>query len=240
MVGYGIWNKVDMISWLLEGIVRNFDSSMTEVGVVFDSCYDGSIDAFNNMRQYWLDNRGYPVRSHSSSSELFESGIHSRLIDMFLDSSCDLLVVAQDDQRFLSSMSSMIDKIFDSHDRVGIIGGRDGFNVPYENMVAARHSQSMSVSRRLQPLEFHPCVFVNSGPIIYSRKVLAECGKPVSGMIFYVWEEYSLRANKRGFQNFVADMDIEHAKFGRVVASRVYQPDIAARDRLKFECARHG
>ena len=230
-VGFSVWNKVDMIAWLIDGIVRNFTKDECEVVFFFDACTDGSEDAFNSIRPWWLDQRGYKTTAYRSDIAVGENGSHAVIIEHFRNTAADALIVFQDDMHLNAPVREPVEAIFTAFgSRTGVIGGRDGFFPGFTDMASAPHSMSRK-SRKLAVNEWAEKPQVNSGPIIYPKEVVAACGGPsLDFKAFYIWEDYSLRAHKAGFRNAVLGVDIDHVKFGRVTATTMYTDDIAGHD----------
>ena len=136
-VGYSIWNKVDMLSWLLEGIVNNFNPEETEVGFCFEGCRDDSVIAFDAMRRYWLDSRGYRVHRIISEKEVGQVGGHNLLLKQFMDTECAILLAPQDDQRVKNPISQDLEILMSKYgSKLGVVGGRYGFNGKSNHMQA--------------------------------------------------------------------------------------------------------
>lgn len=223
MIGYSIWNKVDHIVWLLEGIASHFDPAQTEVAFHFDTCEDGSIEAFDTCVTYWLLNRGWkPEHVHKivSTTVTHEVGGHNRLIDRFMASNCDFLTVAQDDQHFNGSHVASLESLAARYgSRLGLVGGRDGYDWGYQRFVGSLWSES-AVQQRLQHGEWAERPYQNSGPNIYSRQLIEKVGKlDEKFTAFYVWDDYGHRSKNLGFVNGILGMNMTHAKFGRMRAS---------------------
>ena len=63
MVGFVVWNKVDMLAWLLQGVNIGFpDAKNTEVVFCFDKCTDDCTKAWAPLKSHWLLQKGYQAR----------------------------------------------------------------------------------------------------------------------------------------------------------------------------------
>lgn len=243
MLGYSVWNKVDMITWLLEGLVGRFDPDRTEIAFHFDTCTDGSIEAFDACVPYWLHKCGgwKPEHVHKiiSTTETREVGGHNQLIKLFMErSTCDFLIVAQDDQHWNKSPIDGLEQLAETYGhRIGLIGGRDGYTANYGSFTGSMWSES-AVQRRLQPGEWVELPYQNSGPNVYHRHLIEKIGY-LDEMFraYYVWDDYGARALKAGFVNGILGMDVTHAKFGRVKSTQWESSSGADRARLT---AKHG
>jgi len=245
LLGYSIWNKVDMLSWLMEGAVNNFSPQDTELAFHFDSCSDGSTEAFDTMVDYWLILRGgwkhEQIHKLISTTETREVGGHNRLIDLFLTLNADILIVAQDDQHFLKPVTPCLDALYAAlaplGPPLGIVGGRDAYDRGYANFTGSKWSES-AVQRRVEHGEFVALPHMNSGPVCYTRAVIEKVGKLDEGFrAYYVWDDYGERARKAGFVNGVMGMDLIHAKFGRMKATEWC--DYSGQDRARIT-TKHG
>lgn len=241
MLGYSVWNKVDMVTWLLTGIVDNFSPENTEIAFHFDSCADGTIESFDAQVPYWLLKNGWqPQHIHKvvSTTETREVGGHNKLIDVFMASTCDFLLVAQDDQHWNLSPCSRLEELHMAYgDRLGLIGGRDGYDANYGRFIGSLWSES-AVPQRLQHGEWAERPYQNSGPNIYNRRLIEKVGKLDEAFrAYYVWDDYGHRALQQGFVNGILGMNVTHAKFGRVKAT-VWESSSGA-DRARLT-AKHG
>ncbi len=241
MVGYTVWNKVDMLTWLLEGIVDCFRAAETEVAFHFDNPLDDGDLAFDSLVPYWLNIRGgwKPEQVHKvvSRTEVRELGGHNKLIDLFMASNCDMLIVAQDDQHWNQSPVLELERLAAHYgDRRGLIGGRDGYCANYGSFTGSSWSES-TVQRRLKTGEWVELPYQNSGPNVYNRHLVEKVGKlDELFTAHYVWDDYGARAIKAGFVNGILGMDITHAKFGRVKATTWLD---ASQDRARLS-TKHG
>ena len=223
-LGYSIWNKVDMLSWLLEGIVNNFSPTNTEVVFHFDACTDGSDVAFDSLTPYWLMQRGgfKPEQIHKlvSPTEVREVGGHNALMRWFMERQGQFLIVAQDDQHFENTPCPFIEELAKTYGKcLGLIGGRDGYGIGYSDFTGSQWSES-AVHRRLRHGEFAALPYMNSGPIVYNARLISEVGfLDEEFRAYYVWDDYGHRALQKGFVNGVMGMGLIHAKFGRVKAT---------------------
>ena len=224
-LGYSIWNKIDMLSWLLEGIINNFSPTNTEIVFHFDACTDASDVAFDSLTPYWLMQRGgfKPEQIHKlvSPTEVREVGGHNALMRWFMEHQPSaFLIVAQDDQHFTKNPCPFLEDLAQRYgSQMGLIGGRDGYGIGYSNFTGSTWSES-TVQRRLRHGEFAELPYLNSGPVVYNPKLIEQVGLLDDNFkAYYVWDDYGHRALQKGFVNGVMGMDLIHAKFGRVKAT---------------------
>ncbi len=242
LLGYSVWNKVDMIAWLLEGLANNFSPANTEIAFHFDTCVDGSIESFDCCVQYWLLNRGWkPEQIHKlvSTTETREVGGHNKLMELFMRTSCDFLIVAQDDQRWnTGTVLADLERLAGHYgERLGLVGGRDGYTANYGNFTGSQWSES-AVQRRLGYGEWVELPYQNSGPNVYTRPLVEKVGMLDDQFrAYYVWDDYGARAIKAGFVNGILGMNVTHAKFGRVRATQWV--DYSGQDRARLT-TKHG
>jgi len=224
-LGYSIWNKVDMLTWLLEGIVANYSPTNTDIVFHFDACVDQSETVIDMLIPYWLHQRGKwapeQITKLVSATEVRELGGHNRILTHFMErQENDFCIIAQDDQHFLSTPCPFLEKVAATYgDKLGLIGGRDAYTANYTNFTGSMWSES-NVKRRVRHGEFVPLPYMNSGPVVYNRNLVSKVGYLDDGFLaYYVWDDYGARAHKLGFVNGVMGMDLIHAKFGRAMGT---------------------
>lgn len=237
-LGVSVWCKADMVAWLLDGIATHC-APTTQVIFHFDACSDGSEEAFRAMKNYWLTDRGFPEPIVlRDEEEVREVGGHDRIIQAFLRTDGELLAIYQDDQRLGENIEAVATGLFVANPKLGIIGGRDGYERGYANMVKSPWSLSVG-GTALAHGSCRQVSYVNSGPIVYPRRTLEEVGSVDREFnAFYIWDDYAARCLAAGRQNVLYSTRLDHAKFGRVKASQVYVPAWSAADRARLR-AKH-
>jgi len=241
MVGYGVWNKQDMIGWLLEGI-GTYVPEATHVRFVFDSCVDNSEKNFDMMSSQILKN--VARTSHMTISKercdavVHEYKLHNALLRYFVhETNCDVLIVPQDDQRICGPMILRMEGLLDSYgDRIGLIGGRDGYESGLSGIVGSAWSES-TLNARLQPGMWKEATFLNSGPLIYTRKVAENVGFiDAEYQHWYGWDDYCMRCKyTHGLVNVVVGTEIRHLKFGKVPGTTYYTDGSQVKDHVRFK-----
>lgn len=229
-IGYPVWNKIDMVPWMCEGIKNNFNPENTDVVFCFDICDDGSEEAYDKEVETTL--KDFKCSKISSPDKVLrEVGGHNLLLKDFLTKDSDIIIIPQDDQKFLAPVVPDIEKIYAKlGDQTGIIGGRDGFFANYAQMCGSKHSESVNI-RKLEHGEWEERPYLNSGPIVYGKKLVKTIGLLDENFhAFYVWDDYGALSKKHGFRNVVLGMDIEHRKFGRCGQTYWYTSDISSHD----------
>jgi len=241
MVGYGIWNKQDMIGWLLEG-VGTYTPEATHVRFVFDSCVDDSEKNFDMLSSQIIKNVARTSHMVVSKEKLatvtHEYGLHNAILRHFMqETDCDVLIIPQDDQRICGPMILRMEGLLDSYrDRIGLIGGRDGYERGLVGIVGSMWSES-TLTARLQPGIWREATFLNSGPLIYTRKVVEKVGYvDTKYEHWYGWDDYCMRCRHvYGLMNVVVGTEIRHLKFGKVPGTTYYTDGSLARDYARFK-----
>lgn len=224
---YPIWNKVDMIWWLLDGIRQHHKPEEAEWWFLFDDCRDGSREHFDAIAPVVL--KGFTYEAWDSPHELREMGCHNAFLDRFSATTAEALVVFQDDQRIDGpGLFGDLDRLSDHYDgQLGYIGGRDGYDHGYANFISSpwvRSDFATDVSPRVIVGEWAERISVNPGPLIYPRHVVERIGKLDSERYkaWYWWDDYAARCREAGFQNFILGTAIEHRFFGRVPITTIH------------------
>jgi len=149
---------------------------------------------------------------------------HNHLMDWFLSESlADVLIVPQDDNRIEgSTLIEDVERVWKQYgDKLGVIGGRDGYGIGYSKMASSPFSASVHCSHRLAIGEWAERLMVNTGPLIYNRNQIRLTGFYDPDQEVYGMDDYCLAARAAGLTNVVLGMDIKHEKFGNVPRSRV-------------------
>lgn len=252
-LAYSLFGKPDMLSWLMEGIVDNFSPTDTQLGFFFDTDYDRVDEAFEHMRDFWLHCMGKPecnartkpfkYEAWKSDHQVREVGGHNEILRHFMASDCDLCLIPQDDIRFLAPIKHHLEQLMeDVGPKLGIVGGRDGYDWGLKNVAGSLWSDSNPGPETwLKHGQWTPRPMMNSGPIAYTRAVIEKVGYLDEEFIaWHVWEDYGLRAEAAGFKNAIMGMDVRHAKFGRQPTAWIYETidevpfAHSARDRGRF------
>jgi hypothetical protein len=230
IIGYVIWNKPDMIGWLLEGIVKNVPSDRAWLWFQFDRCDDDTVEVFQRLAPQML--AGYRWEHWASDVELRELGGHNKLLERFLASDRDVLTVYQDDQRITGPILPDIDAVLHRYgERLGMIGGKDGFEKNEQDRACTHWSECIWGGRVLQRGETAERTCFNSGPIIYPRRTVERVGLLNAYFTaFQVWADYGHRCKAAGLTNVVMGTDLEHRKFGRCQGTWWYRDDTAEHD----------
>lgn len=218
-----------MQAWLLDGLMRYLPPDRCEVLIYLDGCTDDCPVAMESLRYYFLANFRHNIIVNPA--EIGEIRCHVEILKEFMKSTCDVCVIFQDDQRLEWPILESLDKIYDQYgDAAGLIGGRDGYERGFSQMVGSAWSHSV-LTRKLAVGEWAERTCLNSGPVVYSRKMIEKIGLPDGNFkAFYAWDDYGLRAKSQGFTNLVLGTDISHIKFGRVCATKMYTNEISAHD----------
>lgn len=228
LIGIGIHRKPDMIGWLLSGIHEHFPGVPTLVHLE-------AVD--NDMRDAWdrdVTNGALstmPIERTESEEHLLEHGVHRLLIQKFMQTDCDVLIVPQDDNRFERSLIPDLEKLWSIYGTdLGWISGRDGHEIGYENMVCSPFSDSNATKTALPIGEFKEVMMMNTGPVVYFRHVIEKVGLPDADLPWYWWSDMSLKCHHAGLKNILLSMDCQHRKFGRITWNHeLYEGPLVAR-----------
>lgn len=227
LVAYPVWNKADMIEWMLTGIAENLDPKRTEVVFYFDACVDESRNNFTRLCPKILNAKGFKVHYFYGDNEIYECGCHNKLIDYFMqETDADCLIIPQDDNRFqgktlLDDLERLLNHCGNS---IGYIGGRDAYDARYQNFISSPFSASDNAKAKLPIGEWTFRLSVNPGPLLYPRSTVTKIGKlDPAYHAWYWWDDYAIRANQAGLVNALLSMDCQHLKFGNVHPSVIYQ-----------------
>jgi len=240
MFGCVVWNKVDMIAWLLDGISLAAPPN-SHIVFCFDACQDGSARAFEAMTEFWISNRGHTFDFIETETEVREVGGHNELLKAFFKHDpSELLVVIQDDQHLNGPLVGLEEAWKEHGERLGVVTGRDGYRKGYADFVGSPWTAS-AVHRKLAIGEFAPRPFLNSGPVIYHKRLVETVGMLDQNYhAFYVWDDYGARATKLGFVNGALGTDLTHAKFGRIIDTTFYTSEISKRDNTRLNSLHPG
>jgi hypothetical protein len=251
LIGYAIWNKADMIAWIMYGLIKTVVPARADVLFVFDNCVDDSLAQYQRYSRTICWHGLDPVHGLQflppiihSGSDLFESRCHNLLLEEFRrHPEYDALIVLQDDQCLQGkTLFTDIERAWaTTGPRLAIIGGRDGYGKYHSDMVSSKWSESPA-KRRLEVGETAPCLMLNRGPTVYFRAAVAALGL-LDADYYHTWfmeEDYCLRAASLGWQVLVMGTDVVHDKFGQCLGSKVYeQPHPQDRKRLNARWGPH-
>lgn len=216
MISYGVYSKPDMVDWMFSGVTEHFPKD-THVAVFIEK-WDGPTEQaveFGMDRHFmqWPN----AVYMGFSVDHLLEIGIHQMLIDNFMKSDCDVLIIPHDDNRFERALIPDLEKLWDLYGvSLGWISGRDGYGFSYEGMVCSPFSQSIGAPKKQLPIGDHAAVrMMNTGPVVYFRHVIEKVGKPDAELPWFFWDDFCLRCHQAGLTNILLSMSCLHEKFGR-------------------------
>jgi hypothetical protein len=216
---------------MVEGIVNCFPKE-SHVVFFFEACTDQSKPNFLKVAEELLQD--YAWSWGESPTHILEHGVHGWLIDRFMESDCDVLVVPHDDNKFLDpQVTTHIEKVVEHYgEDLGWITARDGHGFAYECMISSPFSSSDIARAKVQIGEFVPRMMLNTGPVVYTRRLIEKIGKPdMTYEGWYWWTDYSLKAHQAGLVNGVLGMDCLHEKFGWIQNNHgLFDGGLVARD----------
>jgi hypothetical protein len=215
MIGYGVFQKPDMLRWMCEGIRDNFPRE-TLVKFFFEAEDSGGVHLSTLRHHAYILNLNL-MNPAATPEHILEHGVHRRLIEEFMGTGCDVLIVPQDDNRFQRPLLPDLERLWDQYGTsLGWISGRDGHGYGYADMVCSPFSDSNATKTALPIGEHREVMMMNTGPVVYFRHVIEKVGLPDPDMPWYWWTDYSLRCHTAGLKNILLSMDCLHEKFGRV------------------------
>lgn len=225
LIGYPIWCKPDHAEWIASGVHLYTDWKTTDVALFFDACDCYTMSRFKEAFEQIAVNHNV-VYVGQSDKQIYEGGGHDVLLRYFANNpQYTELVIPQDDQRIIER--SFVDSIRATFqnlgDNAGVIGCRDGFDFGYANFL--RSSWSESKMGVVAPAgSFSQRVLHNRGPVCYPRGITDKIGflDVENFPTWYTETDYAIRSHLKGLTNGLVSSNIEHAKFGRVKASEVY------------------
>lgn len=213
LVGYPLWDCVDMIPWLLDGI-RNLDPSRIEIVLLLSNVPQETKD---NLSKNLPMLSGYSHTTFSTDKDLREGANHNLLLEYFLQTDCDTLIACQDDNRFMTGkILDDLDWTVDHYrDAAGVIGFRDGYDFMHHNIIGSGWSKSDIRKETLPVGQSIVRTMVNTGPIVYTRHTAQTVGLNDDFPVF-AFEDYCLRCCfKHDKHNIVLGTLMEHDKMGR-------------------------
>lgn len=214
MIGYGVFQKPDMLEWYLTGIAENFPVE-TQVEFYFEAAKDLDHLQFEGAAIRHLAPRYW--RYSWGEDHILEHGVHRLLIERFMATDCDVLIIPQDDNRFQRPLLPDLERLWEQYGtQLGWISGRDGYGFGYSNMVCSPFSDSNSTKTKLPIGDHREVTLMNTGPVVYFRHVIERVGMPDPDMAWYWWDDFSLKCHTAGLKNILLSMDCLHEKFGRV------------------------
>src|SRR5689334_23065993 len=99
MIGYGVFQKPDMVKWMESGIEENFPS---------DTAIHWYLEAPDHEMLMAMGDREF----RAGGGHILEHGVHRYFIDVFMRSDCDVLIIPQDDNRFERPLIADLEKLW--------------------------------------------------------------------------------------------------------------------------------
>lgn len=235
LIAYGIWNRADMVGTICFGVHRGTPAGRVETLFVFDHCKDDSALQHARYARNVLECHGPLPPIELAEGEHDEVPIHNHALRVMMERGLDAAIVFQEDQIMVPGrdLIAHVDRLLDTYgDKLGVVGGRDGFGHGCTEMVGSAWSVS-SLQRRLAPGEFAARPLSNRGPVIYPRKLVETVGVVDPLNEYDVWFteiDYCNRAHRAGFVNGVMGTDLTDWRWGQGVATDHYNPGRHLRD----------
>lgn len=221
MVAYGIWDKEDMMEHLLSGLKEHAPGDAV-LEFYFDACSDRSVERFIEARDRIMEGR--PVEMLQGADEIEELSIHNLFMHRLMESDCEALLILQDDMRLTRNVCADANAVMDAlGDAVGYMGGRDGYEACYNDAVQSVWSESVLTEVRAQPGEWVIKPFLNIGPMVYPKAVVAKAGFHDTRYRYLWWyDDYCAKSLEAGFSNVLLGTGVEHRKFGKISSTCHY------------------
>lgn len=205
-IAYYIFNKEPLIGRIVERL-RQFDG--LPLIIFFDGCTDNSVTEFLKYRSSLHNCRVFV----NGPYDLFETLCNNFILRIFESECC---VLFQDDLLPRNTLFlDLAEHILENELCVGLIGFKDGYEMhkvnEYEEFVSAPWSFSKSRNKVLAPGEYVARTFVNRGPLCVSRHLIDQIGYLDERFMPLFWDDndYSLRATRAGFKNFIAYSEMD-------------------------------
>ena len=235
MIGYGVWNKQDMVGWMIDGVAE-WVPTAKHVRFAFDHCTDDSEMMFDMCAGKLLGSSKV-ITKDSGPHVKDEIGIHNALLRYFMEETdYDVLVIPQDDQRFSGPVVPRLEPILHHlGDKVGVVGARLGYEFGLKDGISSQWGGG--VDRANLPVGgWAECTYLNTGPVIYPRSTVEKVGYLDEQFEhWFIWEDYCARCKyDHGLTNVVVDIDMRHVHFGRRTGSSYYTDKSSTRDRKRM------
>ena len=205
-IAYAIYNKGYMIDEIIDGLVYSMRGDI-KYRFILDGCTDNSREVLEKEIAK-LANAEY-----TETDDIFELATSNIFLREF---DTDFLVIFQDDMVMRDkNFISNVENVYSAYgDELGLLGCRDGFDAGYSNMCGSRFSASRG-RKILEPGDYCERMMVNTGPIIFMRRLLERVGylDDIYTKGTYDDMDYSLRCYEAGLKNIVMGVDMIHDKF---------------------------
>lgn len=206
-IAYSIHNKAHMIDEIIYGLNKNIKEEVDYI-FVFDGCTDTSFEEFENLK-HLLNGNIYTFLTDN----IFQLKSNNLMMEQF---KTDFLIIFQDDMVLKDeNLLNNVRKIYDIYgENLGIIGGRDGYEYGYSEMVGSPHSES---NREILDIgDYKERSMINIGPIVLRKALINKVGKfdEIYEIGAYEETEYALKCKYNfNLTNIILSMDILHSKF---------------------------
>lgn len=216
LLAYIIWNKVNMLEWLTDGIVENFDPEKTDLLFILDNPIDGTDIKLKEILDTKLSK--FKHIGHSYFEDTYKFPCQNMALKVCKDRNYDYVICPQDDQKITDK--NLVENIENTiklyGENLGVIGLRDGFDFGYGNMYSSEWSESvLSQEKRLSNGEVHSCLLLNDGGLVYTRKLIETIGfhDVDSYKRFFIEDDYCAKAHYDfGLTNILLGNDLIHRK----------------------------
>lgn len=237
LLGYVIWNKAEMIEWLFDGILFSFLPHEVDLVFVLDNPNEETRKSFWEHRKKLA---GFNVFEYFTDEKTTYKFPCQNILLQYAFKHSDkykTLICPQDDQKIMDeSLIKHLDATLSYLPNIGVIGLRDGFDFGYKNMFSSEWSESSYNQERLAPGFIRPVQLINDGPIIYPIETIKKIGPHdvESYYRFYIEDDYCMKCNAAGLQNFVMGNNLIHDRSMSSIASDHYSSNYGELDLATF------
>ncbi len=224
LLGLVIWNKVNLLDWIADGIAESFKPEQVDLYFVLDHSTDGTREKLFELVKTKL--------KHFNTLGFFDFMMHdtykfpcqnNAMMQAIKDGNeYQTLICPQDDQKITDpNLIANIEALLacpchgGNPENVGIIGLRDGFtDLSYSDMVSSEWSESTLGKERLGNGAFVAKRLINDGGICYPISTIKKIGlNDVQSYIrFYIECDYAARCHAAGLTNYVMGNSLIHSK----------------------------
>lgn len=238
LLAYVIWNKVNMLEWLIDGIVDSFNPNDVDLLFVLDNPIDGTDTKLIELMGSKLNK--FNVRLRTFNEETYKFPCQNMAMNVALAFGYKSVICPQDDQKITDkNLIANINKAFGLYgEKLGCIGFRDGFDYGYQNMISSEWSEStLSTRQRLNNGETKEVTLINDGGICYPLHLIKAIGynDVETFKRFYIEDDYAQRGHNAGFINIVMGNSLIHDRTLSSVASTHYEGNIGETDLKAFK-----
>lgn len=235
LLAYVIWNKVNMLDWIADGIVESFNPDEADLHFILDNSTDGSLEKIKELTDSKL--QAFTSIYTGYLKETYKFTCQNQAMKWCVALNYRAVICPQDDQKIIDkNLIKNIDNLFNIYgEKLGVIGLRDGFEFGYNDMISSGWSESIiSKLPRLKNGEHAERTIVNDGGLIYPNHLIKAIGYHDTETYkrFFIEDDYCMKVKQAGFTNVVLGNSLIHdkqlASFESTNTSDLAEKDLAA------------